>query len=700
MILDKDKIVVTTEYIFDKNIDISIATTCRCYDNKATILTYTTNVLNEAYYVYENGSIFSPDKNNPTIDTDMLVSFDNPFDAYNYFQEVLDSQNEQEQEEQKKKDQRIPFIRVNTNGNGRVYTCDGNFENIQDETQDITLGTFDINAPAQKDISITIGNETKEGILIKYPPLNASNDEQAFFFMIGDPSPNDPPPPQDEPKQMLFLSDEEMTEINTYNGQFYELVDGKLENTNQDSFVLVTELDPKLVGVVEGQEATLIRMPNYDEDGKFAYAFSTEDEEPKQMLFLTDNEITILDAYQGQFYELIDGKLENTNQDSFVFVTELTPKIVGAIENKEATLTRMPNFDQDGKFAYALSDDDAEPKKVVFLTANEMVAINPYNGTFYEVDNDGNLTNTNQNGVAIISELNPLKGSMMGKDLIFVRKPNYDTDGLFAYEFAEDKEPEELVFLSDREITSVTNYNGQIYKVENGVVTEFKSNFIVNVIDVTNDIKIKMNGEDVLLIRTPLLDANGKIAYKFAIENDEDEKQKFFSSIVEINTNGNFILDVYELDDNDNLINLNKSISIQITDMTQSSMLGVIQGEEVKVSLDYDMTNDVAKNPNHYFFYNIYKEGKGGDITPNSSGGQGNSSTTSNSDILNIISNVSGLNVNKVYSYFERNLNMAELFLQNINFVELQKQLNTNETRRELAKRINQAIKDDLITID
>ena len=28
----------------------------------------------------------------------MLVSFDNPFDAYNYFQEVLDNQNDQQQQ--------------------------------------------------------------------------------------------------------------------------------------------------------------------------------------------------------------------------------------------------------------------------------------------------------------------------------------------------------------------------------------------------------------------------------------------------------------------------------------------------------------------------------------------------------------------------------------------------------------------------
>ena len=616
MILDKNKIVVTTIFIGNPNsIGMVNSGISRCYDNKACIVTCEHT---DGYYVYENGALVSPDKQNPQINFDMLVSFDNPFDAYNYFQEVLDKQSQQEQEEQKAKDQKIPFIRVNSDGVGKVYTCDGKFENIQDENQDITLGAFDINSMAQKDISLTIGNETKEGILIKYPPLDASNDEQAFFFMIGDPSPNDPPPPQDEPKQMLFLSDEEMTEINTYNGQFYELVDGKLENTNQDSFVLITELDPKLVGVVEGQEATLIRMPN---------------------------------------------------------------------------------FDQDGKFAYALSSKDEEPKKVVFLTINEMLALQPYNGTFYEVDNDGNLTNTNQSDIATITELNPLKGNIRNQDVIFIRKSNYDTDGMFAYEIAEDKEPEEIVFLSDLEITSVSNYNGQIYKVENNVVTDFKSNFIANVIDVTNQIKINMNGEDVFLIRTPNLDANGKIAYKFASEDDEEKKQIFTGSLTEINSNGNFSLDLYELDDNDNLVNINQSISIQITDSSQSPMLGLLKGEEIGISLNYNLTDNSIKNPNHYFFYNISKEGQGGDITPDNDGGQRNFKVETDNDTLNILSEVSGVNVNKIFSYFERNLNMAELFLQNTNFAEIQTKLNTTESPRELAQRINKAIKDNTITL-
>ena len=98
MILDKNKIVVTTQFITDVSSGDVYGGIVRCYDNKASIISI---IPNNGYYVYENGSIVSPDRNNPTIDTDMLVSFDNPFDAYNYFQEVLDNQNEQEQEEQK-----------------------------------------------------------------------------------------------------------------------------------------------------------------------------------------------------------------------------------------------------------------------------------------------------------------------------------------------------------------------------------------------------------------------------------------------------------------------------------------------------------------------------------------------------------------------------------------------------------------------
>jgi len=617
MILDENKIVVTTIYI-GQNTNMGLvvhSALSRCYDNKASIITceYT----NE-YYVYENGSIVSPDRQNPQINVDMLVSFDNPFDAYNYFQEVLDNQNDQQQQEQQKKDARIPFIRTNANGDGKVYTCDGNFENIQDENQDITLGTFDINAPAQKDISVTIGNETKEGILIKYPPLDDSNDRQAFFFMIGDPSPNDPQPPQAPPKQMLFL---------------------------------------------------------------------------------TDNEITSLDAYQGQFYELVDGQLQNTNQDSFVFVTELDPEIKGAIENQEAILLRMPNFDQNGKFAYALSSNNPDPKKVVFLTINEMLALEPYMGTFYEVDNDGNLTNTNQTDIANITELNPLKGNMMNKDYIFVRKPNYDTDAMFAYEIAEDKEPEEIVFLSDLEITSVTNYNGQVYKVENDVVTELKGNLIVNVIDVSNGIKINMNGQDVFLIRTPNLDANGKIAYKFASQDDEDKKETFLGSAMEISSNGTFLLNLFQLDDNKIMESLNKSINIEITDFSQSPMLGLLEGEDVTISLNYDMTDNATKNPNHYFIYNIFKEGNG-NPKGKGSGNKGDFEIKTDSDILNKISDVTGISVNKLFSYLGRDIEMGQLFLESTNFADIQQVLNTTESQLQLSTRINQAIKDNTITID
>ena len=88
MILDKDKIVVTTIFIGDpNNIGMVHSGISRCYDNKASIITCE---YNDKYYVYENGSIVSFDKQNPQINFDMLVSFDNPFDAYNFFQEVLE----------------------------------------------------------------------------------------------------------------------------------------------------------------------------------------------------------------------------------------------------------------------------------------------------------------------------------------------------------------------------------------------------------------------------------------------------------------------------------------------------------------------------------------------------------------------------------------------------------------------------------
>jgi hypothetical protein len=328
-----------------------------------------------------------------------------------------------------------------------------------------------------------------------------------------------------------------------------------------------------------------------------------------------------------------------------------------------------------------------------------MLALEPYTGTFYEVDNDGNLTNTNQTDIANITELNPLKGNMMNKDYIFVRKPNYDTDAMFAYEIAEDKEPEEIVFLSDLEITSVTNYNGQLYKVENDVVTDLKGNLIVNVIDVSNGIKINMNGENVFLIRTPNLDANGKIAYKFASEDDEEKKEAFLGSAMEISSNGTFLLNLFQLDDNNIMESLNKSINIEITDFTQSPMLGLIKGDDVTISLNYDMTNNATKNPNHYFIYNIFKEGKG-KPKGKGSGDKADFEIKTDSDILNKISDVTGISVNKLFSYLGRDLEMGQLFLESTNFADIQQALNTTESQLQLSTRINQAIKDNTITIE
>jgi len=204
MILDKDKIVVTTIFIGDpNNIGMVNSGISRCYDNKACIITCENT---DGYYVYENGAIISPDKQNPQINFDMLISFDNPFDAYNYFQEVLDNENDQQQQQQQqdqqRKDARIPFIRINANGDGKLYTCDGNFENIQDENENVQVSNFDINALTQKDISMQVQGQDLIGILIKYEPLDLSQDEEAFFFLPTDAGSNQNqqqggnPPPQ------------------------------------------------------------------------------------------------------------------------------------------------------------------------------------------------------------------------------------------------------------------------------------------------------------------------------------------------------------------------------------------------------------------------------------------------------------------------------------------------------------------------
>jgi hypothetical protein len=204
MILDKDKIVVTTIFIGDpNNIGMVKSGLSRCYDNKACIITCENT---DGYYVYENGAIISPDKQNPQINFDMLISFDNPFDAYNYFQEVLDNENDQQQQQQQqdqqRKDARIPFIRINANGDGKLYTCDGNFENIQDENENVQVSNFDINALTQKDISMQVQGQDLIGILIKYEALDLSQDEKAFFFLPTDAGSNQNqqqcgnPPPQ------------------------------------------------------------------------------------------------------------------------------------------------------------------------------------------------------------------------------------------------------------------------------------------------------------------------------------------------------------------------------------------------------------------------------------------------------------------------------------------------------------------------
>jgi hypothetical protein len=203
MILDKDKIVATTVYINDARNNTIYGADSRCYDNKASIIT---NRMLNVYYVYENGAVISPDRRNPLIDTDAFVSFDNPFDAYNYFQEVLDNQNDQQQQQQQqdqqRKDARIPFIRINANGDGKLYTCDGNFENVQDENENVQVSNFDINALTQKDISMQVQGQDLIGILIKYEPLDLSQDEEAFFFLPTDAGSNQNqqqggnPPPQ------------------------------------------------------------------------------------------------------------------------------------------------------------------------------------------------------------------------------------------------------------------------------------------------------------------------------------------------------------------------------------------------------------------------------------------------------------------------------------------------------------------------
>jgi hypothetical protein len=128
-------------------------------------------------------------------------------------------------------------------------------------------------------------------------------------------------------------------------------------------------------------------------------------------------------------------------------------------------------------------------------------------------------------------------------------------------------------------------------------------------------------------------------------------------------------------------------------------MLGLIKGDDVTISLNYDMTNNATKNPNHYFIYNIFKEGKG-KPKGKGSGDKADFEIKTDSDILNKISDVTGISVNKLFSYLGRDLEMGQLFLESTNFADIQQALNTTESQLQLSTRINQAIKDNTITIE
>jgi hypothetical protein len=196
MLLDKDKI---QESIVSYKLEgFTILAKTWCYDNKATIVVFD----KDAKYKQDFYYVLKGETPQALADFDTLNAekFENPFDAYAKFQDLLNEQDSQTPPPPPPpEDQKIPMVLKNKKTNQvEVREVNANLEvgdEILGEGTIVDRGKINLSSDSIFETQMFIGAESLDVVLIKAPRLD-TNGKDGYFIIPKQPQPPQGPPPE------------------------------------------------------------------------------------------------------------------------------------------------------------------------------------------------------------------------------------------------------------------------------------------------------------------------------------------------------------------------------------------------------------------------------------------------------------------------------------------------------------------------
>jgi hypothetical protein len=566
MLLDKDKI---QESIVSYKVDgFTIMAKTWSYDNKATIVVFD----KDAKYKQDFYYVLKGETPQPLTDFDALNAekFENPFDAYAKFQDLLNEQDSQTPPPPPPpEDQKIPLLLKDKKSNEvEIREVNGKME-----VSDTALGNgfivqnskIKLKSEDTFETELFLATESLEVILIKAEELDT--DGKDAYFII----PKQPQPPE---TQMIVLKNPTTNEI-----QIREVdANGIVGSQNLGNGFIV---EPNLINLaseptfntqlyVGGQptNVSLVRNTNLDTGGLDAYSMSsdgTPPPPPNQTIVLknkTTNQVQLREVDANNVVSpqsMGNGFIVQPTLISLQSDNKFDTQLFLANNPTNVMLIRNESLDTDGMDAYMMFEDgDNEEKNVVVLknpTTNRI--------EIREVDKNNVVdSQAKENGFIVQPSLITLGSDDRfetqmyingnGEDVKLVRVKSLDTDGLDAYQIEGDGEEKKKAIILKTPFSNQV----QIREVdENDVVSSQvgADGFIVqpSLISLASEdefntqLFVQGQSNDVKLVRVKSYDTDGLDAYMIVEEGEEEKK------VIILKTPSNNQVQIREIDEND-----------------------------------------------------------------------------------------------------------------------------------------------------
>lgn len=390
-----------------------------------------------------------------------------------------------------------------------------------------------------------------------------------------------PPPPPEDQKIPIILKDKKTNEfeIREVNGLMEVgddvLGNGFIQEDNKINLKSEDVFETQIFIAGQSMEAILIKAPQLDTNGKDAYFLIPKQPQPPQTQTIVlknpnTNEIELREVTDGgvlSSQSMGNGFIVQSTLIDLVSEDTFTTQLYIGGQAMDVTLIKNSALDANGKDAYVMSETPPPPPPPPNQT---IVLKNPTTNEveLREVDENGVVSSQNMGNGFLVQ---PMKMNLASEnkfetklffagqptDVILVRNPSLDTNGMDAYTMSDTPPPQEKnVILKNplsnqvqiREVDDNNIVSNQIkangFIVQNGVMRLASEN------QFDTQLYINSQSNDVKLVRTPSLDTDGMDAYLVEGEGEPPKK----SSIILKNPATNEV-QIREVDEDGNVTN-------------------------------------------------------------------------------------------------------------------------------------------------